>query len=217
MSVDPSNSRAHLRLADADRALVHNVLTTAYAEGRITRDELEERSEAVIQARTFGDLEPITADLMPSEPAKPIYSTPVPVGDVPQVVVDPSGVDTEVERITSIMSTKRREYGWRMRRRTSIGVVMGDAKLDLTTGVMEAPLCHLDVNIVMGDVVLKVPDGVRVVDETTAIMADVKLKGLRPLPAEAPTIVLRGLVLMGEVVVKGPDHVGFVDRLLGSA
>ena len=47
---------AGLRAADADRDVVHDVLTEAYADGRLDRSEFDTRTEAVAGARTLGEL-----------------------------------------------------------------------------------------------------------------------------------------------------------------
>jgi len=58
---DPAYSG--LRTSDRDRAVVHDVLAEAYAEGRLDRDELDERTAAVDGAKTYGDLVPPLRDL----------------------------------------------------------------------------------------------------------------------------------------------------------
>ncbi|WP_284535353.1 DUF1707 SHOCT-like domain-containing protein [Nocardioides sp. T2.26MG-1] len=56
-SHDPRHSEnASLRASDADRDVVHQVLTEAYADGRLDREEFDARSTAVGNARTLGDL-----------------------------------------------------------------------------------------------------------------------------------------------------------------
>ena len=45
-----------LRASDADRDVVHRLLGGAYADGRINREEFDERSEAVLGARTLAEL-----------------------------------------------------------------------------------------------------------------------------------------------------------------
>ena len=52
-----------IRISDADREEYAGRLRTAYAEGRITDRELEERLQAVYQARFGTDIEAVTADL----------------------------------------------------------------------------------------------------------------------------------------------------------
>ncbi len=54
---------ATLRAADRDRAVVHDVLVEAYGEGRIDRQEFDERSAQVTAAKTYADLVPPIRDL----------------------------------------------------------------------------------------------------------------------------------------------------------
>jgi hypothetical protein len=54
---------AGMRASDRDRAVVHDVLATAYAEGRLDRDELDERTTLVDAAKTYADLVPPLRDL----------------------------------------------------------------------------------------------------------------------------------------------------------
>jgi hypothetical protein len=55
-----------LRAADRDRDIVRDAITEAYADGRLTRDEMDTRLTQVLQARLLADLPPIVADLMPA-------------------------------------------------------------------------------------------------------------------------------------------------------
>ncbi|MBX6169727.1 MAG: DUF1707 domain-containing protein, partial [Thermobispora bispora] len=61
-----------MRIGDRERDAVAELLQEAYAEGRIGRDELDERLTAALSARTAGELRAITADLTgPSGPGHP--------------------------------------------------------------------------------------------------------------------------------------------------
>lgn len=51
---DPSNGG--LRASDQDREVVRGLLATAYADGRLDREEFDERSDRVAAARLLGDL-----------------------------------------------------------------------------------------------------------------------------------------------------------------
>ena len=53
----------HLRAADTDRAAVATVLGEHMSAGRLTLDEYDERLTRAYAARTFGELEELTADL----------------------------------------------------------------------------------------------------------------------------------------------------------
>ena len=52
-----------IRASDADRERVTARLRDHYAEGRLTSEELDERTSAALQATTFGDLRRVMADL----------------------------------------------------------------------------------------------------------------------------------------------------------
>jgi hypothetical protein len=52
-----------IRASDADRERVTARLRDHYAEGRLTAEELDERTSAALHARTFGDLRGVMADL----------------------------------------------------------------------------------------------------------------------------------------------------------
>ncbi len=52
-----------IRASDRDRAVIETVLADAFAEGRITRTEYDERAEAALASRTLGDLVPLVHDL----------------------------------------------------------------------------------------------------------------------------------------------------------
>jgi len=60
-----------LRLSEADREAAVDQLGEHYAVGRITKDEFDERSDAIWSAKTRGDLAPIFADLPVRSPALP--------------------------------------------------------------------------------------------------------------------------------------------------
>lgn len=52
-----------IRASDADREGVVTILRDAYAEGRLTLDEFDERTTATYAARTWGQLQDLTEDL----------------------------------------------------------------------------------------------------------------------------------------------------------
>jgi len=56
---------AGLRAGDRDRDVALGVLGEGYAEGKLTKDEYDERSAATSASKTLGDLTPLIADLVP--------------------------------------------------------------------------------------------------------------------------------------------------------
>jgi hypothetical protein len=60
--------RSTVRASDADREHVADRLREAAVEGRLLAEELEERLARALRAKTYGDLDPLVADL-PHPPA----------------------------------------------------------------------------------------------------------------------------------------------------
>ncbi len=60
-----------IRTSDADRERVTTRLRDHFAEGRLTREELDERVTAALSARTFGELRRVMADLPEPAPVLP--------------------------------------------------------------------------------------------------------------------------------------------------
>jgi hypothetical protein len=61
--------RATLRASDADREQIAERLRRASTEGRLAADELEQRLEVALSARTYGQLDALVADL-PGAPTR---------------------------------------------------------------------------------------------------------------------------------------------------
>jgi hypothetical protein len=65
---DPrSPQHGGLRASDADREVVHRALGSAYAEGRLTREEFDQRSDAVLAVKTLSELPDLILDLVPAQ------------------------------------------------------------------------------------------------------------------------------------------------------
>ena len=61
-------SNAAIRASDRDRDLIATVLGNAFAEGRLTSAEYDERTTAALASRTLGELVPLVADLPTGAP-----------------------------------------------------------------------------------------------------------------------------------------------------
>lgn len=98
---------APLRASDADRNVVHGVLTDAFADGRLDREEYDERTAATLGARTLGELPPLVSDLVPD---RPLLSSRVPLA---------AASSSELQ--------KRAEESWRNDRRGAFLGFVGSA------------------------------------------------------------------------------------------
>lgn len=66
-----------MRAADRDREEITEILREAYAEGRLDQAELDERTDAALRARTWGELRRLTADIPPPAPGADLPSAEV--------------------------------------------------------------------------------------------------------------------------------------------
>jgi Domain of unknown function (DUF1707) len=76
-----------IRISDADRERVTARLRDHYAEGRLSSEELDERITATLNAKTFGDLRGVMADLPDPDLVSPHAGPTPPLGMPPRVVV----------------------------------------------------------------------------------------------------------------------------------
>ena len=195
-----SPAAGSLRASDADRDQVAALLSAAYAEGRLTGEEHDERLEQVLAARTFDDLVPLTADLVPLDPAPTTVSSPAPA------FVVGTGSITEADRMVAVFGGVERKGRWRVRARSQVLALFGGVDLDLREADFDAPVVELDVQACFGGVEIKVPAGMTVRNETVNIFGGTEVKNLGEPVEGAPTLVVRGLVLFGGVEVKGPRN-----------
>ncbi|MEP9383523.1 DUF1707 domain-containing protein [Nocardioides sp. KR10-350] len=67
--LDPRLPRnASMRASDADREIVRGLLGEAYADGRLSREEYDERTAALLGSRTLGELPGLVSDLVAADP-----------------------------------------------------------------------------------------------------------------------------------------------------
>ena len=84
-----------------------------------------------------------------------------------------------------------------------VAVVMGDLEVDLREAVMAVEEAVLEVDVLMGEIELWIPDGWTVVSEVGQVLGAVEIRVADPdAGADAPRLILRGGVLMGALVVR---------------
>lgn len=190
----------NLRASDADREQVLTVISTAYAEGRLTRDEHDERLGRAMSAKTFDDLIPITHDLVVVPPTAQSTSVTTTRG----YQIDTARAQTEPDRMVAIFGGVTRRGKWRIRRNSQALAVFGGVDLDLREAIFEHPVVEISGFWCFGGLDIKVPAGMEVRDQVAGIFGGSDVGDLgEPLPG-APTLVIKGLALFGGVSVKGP-------------
>ena len=64
--LDPRQpGHASMRASDADREIVRGVLADAFADGRLTREEYDDRLNTLYGSRTLGEVSSLLTDLVP--------------------------------------------------------------------------------------------------------------------------------------------------------
>jgi hypothetical protein len=189
-----------LRISDAERHQVAELLREAAGEGRLDLEELDQRLEATYAARTYADLVPITLDL-PSHPqhVRPV-APPAPRPVSTEVVPGP-----ERESHFAVMSGLSRKGVWVVPRQMTILALMGGAELDLRRAKFAAPEVTLTINAFMGGAQVVVGPHTRVQMEGTGIMGGYSgPSGLveGQLDDSSPVVRIKGVAIWGGVSVE---------------
>lgn len=178
-----------LRASDAERERAVDVLRAAAGDGRLTLEELAERVEGALAAKTGEALERLTADLpAPAEQAR----------------------RPGKRWIVGIMGGGDHKGRWRIASRATVVNVMGGADLDLRDALIDSNETVITVVSVMGGSDIILPEGVEVELEGFAIMGGNELEVDGPRPrAGAPVVRIRAFSLMGgtDVRTKTPRRV----------
>jgi len=189
---------AQMRISDADRHRVTEVLREAAGEGRLDLDELDERLGATYAARTYADLVPITLDL-------PVAGAATLPAQVSSAQASPVVPGPESESHVAILGGFDRKGMWIVPERLSVFAMMGGADLDLREARFAAQEVVITVNCFMGGAQITVGPYVNVVMEGTGIMGgysgpDDKVPA--ELDASSPTVRVRGVAVWGGVAVE---------------
>ncbi|MDI3419136.1 DUF1707 SHOCT-like domain-containing protein [Streptomyces luteolus] len=186
----PGSSPA-LRASHADRDRVVDVLRIAAGDGLLSADELDERLEVALSARTLGELAVLTADL----PA---------VSGAAAAVAEPK----DVVRIEQVFSGAVERTGrWVLPRRLELAVTWCDVTLDFTEAVITQDTVRIDVAMAGKSLTLITGPGIEVdVDGLTLVHCKLRRRRMRKPPG-TPTrlrVELVGQKAHGNVVVRPP-------------
>lgn len=199
---EPEDDRSlGMRASDADREHVASLLGQAFAEGRLSAEEHSERLEAAYAAKTMGELRPLLADL-PVEFAPPSTASGLRSAQPADAAARYGGG----EPVVAVFGEAKRTGRWLVRSGLNARALFGSVELDLTEAVLEQREITITANAVFGEVVIRVPDGVVLYDEGSAVFGSRNLA--TPLGTtfgpETPVVRVRGVALFGSVEAKRP-------------
>ena len=182
-------ARSELRASHDDRDRVVELLRVSAGDGRLTAEELDERLEQAMTARTYGELARLVADL----PAAGSAVSPV---TAPQA--------KEVARIDTRSGHVKRVERWVVPQRMEVKVTSGHVLLDFTQAVITQPTLNLDVDVRSGHVKLLTRPGIVVdADDVAVRSGHVRVKA--PWGSEVPVqlhIEVTGRVGSGHLVAR---------------
>ncbi len=183
-------ARSELRASHEDRDRVVELLRVSAGDGRLTAEELDERLELAMTARTYGELARVVADL----PA---------AGSVVQRAA-PRVKD--VVRIDFGSGHAKRDGRWVVPQRIEARVRSGQLKLDFTEAVITEPSLRLDVEVRSGHVILITKPGIVVDTDDVAVRSGhVKVRApWGPDGAEVLRIEVAGRVGSGHFIARPP-------------
>ncbi len=124
-----------LRASHADRDQVVELLQVAAGDGRLSAEELDDRLERALTAKTYAELAALTADL-PTAPGAAV----TPPGAV-------SATAKDLVRIHVRGSSVRRDGGWVVPKELDIKVRGGGVTLDFTKAVITEPLLRITAEV----------------------------------------------------------------------
>jgi hypothetical protein len=165
-------------------------LRVAAGDGRLTAEELDERLEAALTARTYGELAALTSDLPAASPAAAV--APQPAADL--LEFDQWG------------GNAARTGRWATPARIEAKVVGGNVKLDFTQAQISRPTLPIEANLQGGNLILVVRPGV-VVEANHLAMVGGNVKYGKGTDQQVPVVLrvqLSGRLLGGSVVVRLP-------------
>jgi hypothetical protein len=165
-------ARSELRASHEDRDRVVELLRVSAGDGRLTAEELDERLEAAMTARTYGELARLVADL---PAAGSVAGAPA-----PRV--------KEVVRIDTGSGQTVRNGRWVVPQRIEARIRSGQLKLDFTQAVITQPSLQLDADVRSGRILLITKPGI-VVDTDDVVVRSGHVRVRAPWGDDVPEVL----------------------------
>jgi hypothetical protein len=183
------------RAGDRDRDAVVQRLQEAFAEGRLSDEEFDQRTRAALTARLSSDLAVLTRDL--------------PTGPRPERTVQPAAAGRKPGRFAVAYKTSVRRGGrWQVPEQFRVVVYKGSGHIDLRAADLTAPVTTVFAIAYKSHIDVLVPLGVRVELDGFGVSkgwsAEEDLERL--LPADAPVVHIRGIGYKGTIEVSTKPH-----------
>lgn len=160
-------------------------LRVAGGDGRLTAEELENRLETALSARTLGELAALTTDLPAGAPTAPAAK------DV--LVIKQTG------------SSYARTGRWVVPRRIELRTQLCQVTLDFTEAVITPGTLRIDMNMIHGKLLIVGAPGIEIdTDGVTLTFSKLKLRSDSPGTDPRLRIELAGRVLHAKIIERRP-------------
>lgn len=204
-----------LRVSDAEREYVGQLLQRAVGQGMLSLGEFTERMDTALAARTRGELNSVLYDL-PGIRVVGESPAPAPAGPAPAPQPAPAYPAQQTPTvIRAKMSSVTRKGPWHVPPSLHVENWLSGVTLDFTSAVMQTQVVEITIDGFCGSMTLIVPpeatvdlDGVETVGGSTT-------NKVRNGPAYGPLhVVVGGSVRFGSVTAKHPFGTSF-KKMLG--
>ena len=199
MVTDPEN----LRISDADRHRVAELLREAAGEGRLDLEELDQRLEAAYAAKVYADLVPIVADL-PGGHLPAVAGRRSPAAAPGETSVPAARHDSSI----AFMGGTTRSGVWEVGAKHTAFAMWGGVDIDLRQARFTEPETVIYANAIWAGIDVIVNAFTNVIVEGIGIMGafdQARDKVEAQVGPDSPTVRVKGVALMaGVTVVRRP-------------
>ncbi|WKG02715.1 DUF1707 domain-containing protein [Mycolicibacterium sp. HK-90] len=183
-----SGQHDHLRVSDAERAKVGQLLERAVGEGMITLDEFTERYDAALAARTRGELSAVVADLPLAAPTPALQRSAI-----------------APEELRGWMSSIVRRGQWTVTPTLHLNTRLCSTTLDFTSAVLPGRVVEIVVDDYCSSTEIIVPTAATAdLNGVNAVAGSATVKVRTNPPSDHLHLIVRGRVRMGSVTVRHP-------------
>lgn len=187
-----------LRVSDAEREHVVEVLQKAIGRGLLSLDEFTERTDTALAARTRSELNAVLIDLpgvTHSDPSSPLRDKPV--------------------ELRANMSSLKRDGRWTVPRELIIHNRLASTELDFSEAVIEHAEVRITLNVAGGSVKMLMPERGSVDADQVQVTAG-SLKDKAGKAAGRPRFVLAGTITAGSLHLRRASYVRIGNLLFRS-
>ncbi|GHC94851.1 hypothetical protein GCM10007079_45730 [Nocardiopsis terrae] len=207
------NDKSRMRISDAERDQVAEILREAAGEGRLDLDELDERLSAVYAAKTYADLEPIVFDLPTGanglggpETAGPAAGAALPAfGAGPLAGGQPLVLKAQGNPVV-------RKGEWTVPHRVEVDARFNNTKLDFRRARLTTPVVEVWLDTSWGSADLILPEGATAeVDVDSSWFGSLRSDVDSIRRSDAPHFVITGKSQGGTLRVRHKKQGGWAD------